>query len=121
MHLTHALHRRAILTVKPAAERHLRTSAAAPATPASEHAFAEIHAYIAIRDRLLAKAEQVRTESSLDRASDANEFVANCVKPARSPYEAQHLPEAEAARERSQCEAIRVRIKRLRNQLAHAA
>lgn len=120
MHLTHALHRRAILTVKPAAERQVRTAAvAAPA--GAEHAFAEIHAYIGIRDRLLEKAEQVRTESSLERVSDANNFVANCLKPARTPYETQHLPEAEASRERKRCEAIRVRIDRLRNQLAHAA
>ena len=121
MHLTHALHRRAIVTVKPVAERQVRTATAGARAAGSEHAFAEIHAYIAIRDRLLEKAEQVRTESSLDRVSDANEFVTNCLKPARSPYDTQHLPEAEAARERKRCEAIRVRIDRLRNQLAHAA
>ena len=122
MHLTHALHRRAILTVKPAAERHLRTNAPAPApAAASDHASAEIHAYIALRDRLLEQAESSRTESSLDRVAGANDFVENCLRPARSPYEAQHLPEADAARERKRCEAVRVRLARLRTTLAHAA
>ena len=123
MPLTHALHRRAILTVKPAAERHLRTAtaAAAAAHQRSEHAFAEINAYIAIRDRLLEKAEESRTESNIDRVAGANEFVENCLRPARSPYQAQHLPEADAARERQRCEAVRHRLARLRATLAHAA
>lgn len=87
----------------------------------SEQALAEIGAYIAIRERLLADAERTRTESMLDRAELANEFVASCVKPARSPYDAQHLPEADAARERKRCETVKVRIERLRAKLAHAA
>jgi hypothetical protein len=120
MNFPHALHRRAIVTVKPVAERQVRT-AAATVSRTSEHALAEIHAYIAIRDRLLEKAEQTRSECALDRAADANDFVANCVKPARSPYEAQHLPEREAARERQRCETIKVRIARLRTHFAHAA
>lgn len=87
----------------------------------SEQAFAEIGAYIAIRDRLLADAEKSRTESMLDRAEMANDFVASCLKPARSPYEAQHLPEADAAPQRKRCQTVKVRIERLRAKLAHAA
>ena len=87
----------------------------------SEQASAEIGAYIAIRERLLAEAEQGRTEKQLDRAAIANNFVASCLKPARSPYQAQCLPEAEAARERKRCEAVKLRIARLRGTLAHAA
>lgn len=122
MHLTHALHRRAVLTVKPAADRQVRTAAPAGATSSeSGHAFAEIHAYIAIRDRLLLTAEASRTEMSLDRATGANEYVENCLRPTRSPYEAQHLPEAEAARERKRCEAVKLRLDRLRSTLAKAA
>ena len=121
MHLTHALHRRAVLTVKPAAERHVRTASVATRDDASGHAFAEIHAYIAIRDRLLQKAESVCTESNIERAAGANEFVEKCLRPARSPYEAQHLPETEAARERKRCEAVRLRLARLRSTVADAA
>ena len=121
MHLTHALHRRAVLTVNPAAERHVRSAAAATGHAAALPAFSEIDAYIALRDRLVAKAESVCTDSNLDRAAGANEFVENCVRPARSPYEAQHLPEAEAARERKRCEAVKLRLARLRSTLADAA
>ena len=121
MPLTHALHPRAVLTVKPAADRHLRTASVATSHDGSGHAFGEISAYIAIRDRLLEKAENACTESNLERAAGANDFVANCVRPARSPYEAQHLPEADAARERKRCEAVKLRLARLRSTLADAA
>lgn len=87
----------------------------------SEQAFAEIGAYVAIRDRLLADAETSRTEAMLDRAEMANEFLQSCLKPARSPYQAQSLPEADAACERKRCEAVKVRIERLRAKLADAA
>ena len=87
----------------------------------SGHASAEIGAYIAIRDRLLTDAEHTCTDSLLDRAEAANEFVASCVRRCRSPYEAQHLPEADAARERERCARVAVRIERLRTRLAHAA
>ena len=121
MHLTHALHRRAVLTVKPAAERHVRTASIATRDDVSGHAFAEINAYIAIRDRLMDKAERDCTESNLERAAGANEFVEKCLRPARSPYEAQHLPEADAARERKRCEAVKLRLARLSSTLADAA
>jgi hypothetical protein len=90
-------------------------------TEGSEHAFGEIGAYIAIRDRLLENAESSRTEVMLDRAEQANEFLQSCLKPARTPYQAQSLPEADAARERTRCEAVQVRIERLRATLADAA
>lgn len=90
-------------------------------TGTSAQTFPEIAAYIAIRDRLLEDAERTRSDSMLDRVQSANEFVTSCLKPARSPYEAQHLPEADAVRERQRCEAVKVRIERLRATLAHAA
>ena len=102
-----------------------RTATAAKTNTAraagSEHAFAEIGAYIAIRERLLAEAEQGPTEKQLDRAAIANNFVASCLKPPRSPYQAQCLPETDAARERKRCEAVKLRISRLRDKLVHAA
>ncbi len=93
----------------------------ASAADTSHTASAEIGAYISIRERLLADAEEQRSPSVLDRAAIANNFVAACLKPARSPYQAQCLPEAEAARERKRCEAVKTRISRLRETLAHAA
>lgn len=87
----------------------------------SPEAFAEIGAYISIRDRLLADAEETRSEAKLDRAAGANEFLLLCLKPARSPYQAQSLAERDAAPERQRCEAVKVRIERLRAKLAHAA
>ena len=70
----------------------------------------EIQAYATIRDLALAEAEKVTTTLNLERARIANEFVENTLKPAKSPYEAQHLPEGEAARERQRCEAVKVRL-----------
>ena len=78
---------------------------------------AEINAYIAIRDDLLAEAEQLRTRAKIDSVSAANNFVATCLKPARPPYEAQCLPEINAVRERKRCEAVRVRIAELHSQI----
>ena len=116
MQLSHAPHRRPVLAAKPSAERQLRSPAAA-----SEQAAGEISAYIALRDRLLEKAEGSRTESNLDRVASANEFVENCLRPARAPYAAQHLPPAEAACERQRCEAVRLRLAHLRATFAQAA
>ena len=64
----------------------------------------EINAYVAIRDIALAEAEKEPSSVNLKRARIANDFVKNCLKPARPPYEAQHLPETDAARERGRCE-----------------
>ena len=70
----------------------------------------EINAYVVIRDIALAEAEKEPTSENLERARIANDFVENCVKPARPPYEAQHLPETDAARERGNCQAVKVRL-----------
>ena len=88
----------------------------------------EINAYVAIRDIALAEAEKDPSAINLERARIANDFVKNCLKPARSPYESQHLPEADAVRERGRCQAVKVRLSLLRARLdaisrdhAHAA
>jgi hypothetical protein len=80
----------------------------------SNYAVDEINAYIAIRDELLAEAEELKTHKKLDCVCIANDFVETCLKPARPPYEAQCLPEPDAVRERKRCEAVRIRIAELR-------
>ncbi len=52
-------------------------------------ATAEISAYI-----------EISSEAMLTRVETANAFVLTCLKAARSPYQAQCLKEADAARER---------------------
>ena len=78
-----------------------------------QHAIEEINAYMAIRDSLLAQAEALTTPSVLKRANLVNDFVETCLRPARSPYEAQCLPEADAVRERRRCQAVKIRIAEL--------
>jgi hypothetical protein len=90
-----------------------------PATGASgesnsKQAVEEINAYIAVRDLLLFEAEGVTTCARLDKLRIANEFVETCLRPARSPYEAQCLAETEAIRERKRCAAVKVRVAKLR-------
>ena len=80
----------------------------------SLNVIAEIKAYIAIRDDLLAEAEQLKTQAKIDSLAVANDFVQSCLKAARLPYESQCLPEADALRERKRCEAVRSRIAELR-------
>jgi len=84
----------------------------------SAYSVAEINAYIAIRDQLLAEAEELRTAAKLASTALANDFVLGCLQPARPPYEAQFLPEADAIRERKRCEAVRNRIAQLRDKVA---
>lgn len=74
----------------------------------------EINAYVAIRDIALGEAEKDPSSINLERTRIANDFVENCLKPARSPYESQHLPETDAARERGRCQAVKVRLSLLR-------
>ena len=74
----------------------------------------EIDSYLAARDLLLREADANPTEANLRRASAANEFAETCLRPARSPYQAQALPEAEAARERLRCNSVKVRLAQLR-------
>ncbi len=87
---------------------------AQPTEAASPEAIAEINAYIAIRDELFSEAEQLRTSAKLDSATVANDFVATYLRPARSPYQAQSLPETDAARERKRCQFVQGRIAQLR-------
>jgi len=82
----------------------------------SLNVIAEIKAYIAIRDGLLAEAEELKTQAKIDSLAVANEFVQSCLKAARLPYESQYLPEADAAGERKRCGAVRSRIAELRAQ-----
>jgi hypothetical protein len=78
----------------------------------------EIRAYATIRDLALAEAEKVTNALNLQRARIANVFVETALKPARTPYESQHLPEGDAARERQRCEAVKVRLSLLDAHLA---
>ena len=80
----------------------------------SAYSIAEINAYIAIRDQLLSEAEELHTSAKLASATLANDFVEGCLKPARTPYEAQCFPELDAVRERKRCETVRVRLAQLR-------
>jgi hypothetical protein len=73
----------------------------------------EINTFIAIRDYLLTAAEASKTQQQINRASLANEVVETCLRPARHPYEAQSLPEADAIRERKRCLAAKSRIAKL--------
>lgn len=88
----------------------------------------EIRAYATIRDLALAEAEKLTNSLNLERARIANDFVENALKPARTPYQSQHLLEGDAARERQRCEAVKVRLSLLHAHLdalardhAHAA
>ena len=88
----------------------------------------EIQAYGVIRDLAVAEAEKETNALNLERARIANDFVANALKPARSAYARQHLPQADAGRERQRCKAVRVRLALLQSHLdaltrdhAHAA
>lgn len=91
----------------------------APGPPASPlYANEEINAYIAIRDELLAEAEETRSRTKLESLGVANEFVARCLKPARGPYQLQSLPASQAKAERQRCDVVRERIAVLRGQPA---
>lgn len=93
-----------------------KSSRTAPPLNGSAKAIAEINAYIAIRDDLLAEAEQIRTRAKIDSLVVANDFVEKCLKPARPPYEGQCLPQTEAVRERKRCDAVKDRIAELYSQ-----
>lgn len=85
-----------------------------PSSADQSAAALEIHAYLAARNLLLREAEEHTTESNLRRAAAANEFAELCLRPARSPYQAQSLSEAEAVRERQHCKAVKLRLAELR-------
>jgi hypothetical protein len=90
-----------------------RPATRASAESSSKQAVEEINAYIAIRDILLVEAKEVTTRARLDRLTIANEFVETCLRPPRSPYEAQCLAEIDAIRERKRCASVKVRIAEL--------
>jgi hypothetical protein len=81
----------------------------------------EIRAYATIRDLALAEAERLTNPLNLERVRIANDFIENALKPARSPYESQHLLEGDAARERQRCEAVKVRVSLLHAHLGAVA
>jgi hypothetical protein len=80
----------------------------------SQYPIAEINAYIAIRDDLLAEAENVPTSANLNSVIVANDFVETCLRARRLGYEMQHLSEADAVRERKRCQKVKQRITALR-------
>jgi len=105
----------AISSTLPAAKGKSRPTPTVTPTFGSAYSVAEINAYIAIRDQLLAEAEKLHSSAKIASTALANDFVEGCLQPARPPYEAQCLPEADAARERQRCERVRERIAQLRN------
>jgi hypothetical protein len=100
-----------------------RISAKKPAAktaepPVPNYASDEINAYLALRNLILSEAEEAPTDANLHRAWTANEFVEKCLRPARSPYQGQCLPDADSVRERQRCNAVKVRIAELRTRCA---
>jgi hypothetical protein len=77
----------------------------------------EIRAYTVIRDIALAEAESLTNSLNLQRAQIANDFVENALKPSRTPYENQHLPAGDVARERNRCKTVKVRLSLLKAHL----
>ena len=94
-------------TISPARTR------SASSNKVSSEAIDEINAYIAVRDLSLAEAERIPTRGTVDRALLANEFVESCLRPVRSPYGAQALPESSAADQRRRCAAAKARLVQL--------
>jgi hypothetical protein len=103
----------AIDSILPAAKRESRPTPTLSSAFGSVYSVAEINAYIAIRDQLLAEAEKRHSTEKIASTALANDFVEGCLKPARAPYEGQCLPESDAIRERKRCETVRARIAQL--------
>ena len=103
----------ALISTKPA-KRESKPNPIVTSDFGSVYSVAEINAYIAIRDQLLEEAERLHTTEKVASTALANDFVEGCLRPGRSPYEAQCLPESDAVRERKRCEAVRARIEQLR-------
>src|SRR2546421_12924077 len=104
----------AISSTKSSAKTKSRQATTLTSAFGSVYSVAEINAYIAIRDQLLAEAEELHSNAKLASTALANDFVEGCLKPARSPYEAQCLPELDAVHERKRCAVVRDRIEQLR-------
>lgn len=117
MQITQTQPPRPLTLIQASAAINFRQSITGAEPLGSQHASAEINAYIAIRDDLLAEAEEVPTCAKLDSVAVANDFVESCLQSPRPAYKAQHLPPAEAIREHKRCEEVRDRIVKLR---AHA-
>ena len=101
------------ISTKPATKPEAHPAPTISLAFGSVYSIAEINAYIAIRDQLLSEAEELRTIAKLASTALANDFVEGCLKPARSPYEGQCLPESDAIRERKRCQSVRERIAQL--------
>jgi hypothetical protein len=78
-----------------------------------EQTTAEINAYIAIRDHLLAEAQAVPTSATLNTASVANDFVELCLRTPPSIYAAETLAEMDVIHQRKRCEKVKQDIARL--------
>ena len=102
----------AISSTKSSSKSKARTSTSSESI-SSKYATDEINAYIAIRNNLLVEAEGNPTSGTLKRVGLANEFVETRLKPARSPYQTQYLPEADAFRERQHCQSVKNRLAEL--------
>jgi len=114
--------------VRPRFKRNKQGTAWSSVPFAMSYIADEILAYATIRDLALAEAEKVTNPLNLERVRIANDFVETALKPARNPYQSQHLPEGDATRERQRCEAVKVRLSLLHAHLdavardhAHAA
>jgi hypothetical protein len=97
----------------PAANPKARTASTLSSNFGSAYSIAEINAYIAVRDQLLAEAERLHTSAKIASAVLANDFVEGCLQPVRSHYNDRWLPETDADRERKRCAAVRERIAQL--------
>src|SRR5262249_22875347 len=108
----------AIDSTLPAAKREARPAPTLSSAFGSAYSIAEINAYIAIRDQLLADAVKLHTSAKIASTALANDFVEGCLKPARPPYEARCLPESDAGLERTRCESVRHGIALLRKSVS---
>lgn len=117
MQITQPQPPRPLTLIQESASKNFRQSITEMEPLGSQHASSEINAYIAIREDLLAEAEQVPTCAKLDSVAVANDFVETCLRSPRPAYKAQHLPPVEAISEQKRCEEVRDRIVQLR---AHA-
>ncbi|MEO8439184.1 MAG: hypothetical protein ABI540_03070 [Spartobacteria bacterium] len=91
-----------------------QTNPSNSSSTAANYAAIEIRSYLAARDLLLREAEDAPTAENLRSALAANEVAENYLRPARAPYQAQSLPEAEARFERQHCRVVKVRLAELR-------
>ena len=101
MQVKAGLERLALISAKSFAERSFPVSAPGTEWAGPGRATHEVYAYIAVRDVLLAEAEEHPVCATLDSVSIANELVETFLQPSRPPYQAQALPEEEAFRKGS--------------------